>query len=291
MKKNDYRLKGHESFILREGWITKGLRAVHGNKNTFSNANNYGTDTLGVGTNMAKSIRYWMKAMKLTDDTPKGVVLTALGELIYKYDTYIEDIFTLWLLHVNLTSNFQQATSWNVFFNDFTLSSFSREEMITLMTELLSIRTGDDNLSERSIKDDCVAIVQMYAETDEKNYDPEDKKVSPFAELGLLKVEKNMYEKTRPAVTDVCPELILYIIKETLESNGSILIDDLVEKDNMPGKLLNLNRVILNDYLDQLQNKKYIIVNRTAGLDVIYPGEELDVMFMIENYYGGRMNE
>ena len=31
MDKKDYRLKGHESFTLREGWLTKGLNAVHEN--------------------------------------------------------------------------------------------------------------------------------------------------------------------------------------------------------------------------------------------------------------------
>lgn len=28
MVKRKYRLKGHESFILRDGWLTKGIQAV-----------------------------------------------------------------------------------------------------------------------------------------------------------------------------------------------------------------------------------------------------------------------
>ena len=53
MDKKDYRLKGHESFTLREGWLTKGLNAVHENPRVFSESS--GADALGVGTNMAKS--------------------------------------------------------------------------------------------------------------------------------------------------------------------------------------------------------------------------------------------
>ena len=49
------KLKGHESFIPREGWITKGILAVE--KDPFVFRKNNGTDELGVGTNMAKSIR------------------------------------------------------------------------------------------------------------------------------------------------------------------------------------------------------------------------------------------
>ena len=48
------RLKGHEKFHLREGWITKGLYGVDKNPKVFTG--NEGTDQLGVGTNMVKSI-------------------------------------------------------------------------------------------------------------------------------------------------------------------------------------------------------------------------------------------
>ena len=54
------RLKGHETFILREGWLTKGLAAAEKDGMVFSK--NSGADALGVGTNMAKAIRYWMQS-------------------------------------------------------------------------------------------------------------------------------------------------------------------------------------------------------------------------------------
>lgn len=59
MGKNKYRFKGHESFILREGWLNKGLYEVDRNPKVFSE--NYGADALGVGPNMAKAIRYWLR--------------------------------------------------------------------------------------------------------------------------------------------------------------------------------------------------------------------------------------
>lgn len=81
MIKRKYRLKGHESFILREGWLTKGIQAVEKDSGVFSK--NAGADALGVGTNMAKSIRYWMKTAGVTMDVPqKGVQLTELGKII-----------------------------------------------------------------------------------------------------------------------------------------------------------------------------------------------------------------
>lgn len=53
MAKN-YRLKGHGSFVIREGWITKALLAIqeyekqNPDKNFFSKENFNGADSLGV---------------------------------------------------------------------------------------------------------------------------------------------------------------------------------------------------------------------------------------------------
>ena len=92
-EKNKYRFKGHESFILREGWLNKGLFEIEKDAKVFSE--NYGADELGVGPNMAKSIRYWLKTMNLTEDKPKeGTKLTELGRIILTGDPYLEDIFT-----------------------------------------------------------------------------------------------------------------------------------------------------------------------------------------------------
>ena len=85
-----YKIKGHETFILREGWLTKGLQAVVDNPMVFTD--NYGADALGVGTNMAKAIRYWMKtAGILPERSGKESSLTELGQLLYEYDPYFEE--------------------------------------------------------------------------------------------------------------------------------------------------------------------------------------------------------
>lgn len=86
MAVNKIRLKGHETFILRDGWLTKGLMAVAADPKVFSK--NHGADALGVGTNMAKAIRYWLRESELTEeDTKEGVKLTDTGELIGQNDS------------------------------------------------------------------------------------------------------------------------------------------------------------------------------------------------------------
>lgn len=289
MEKHKYKLKGHESFILRDGWLTKGLRAVENDPRVFSN--NSGADALGVGTNMAKSIRYWMKTAGLIEDSAaKGVLLTNLGRIILQEDPYLEDIFTIWLIHCNIVCNYKQATLWNLFFNEMNLiSAFTRDDLYKLEKELFIQSTGEEKVSERSMRDDCTAILAMYTAKSSQDDDPEDKKVSPFSELGLIGRNGEKFVRQRPLLNKIDPLIILYLIINELNAKGSLQIDYVTDGSNMPGKILNLNRIMVSDFMDALQNKGYIIVNRTAGLDIIYPDQCKDFtqMNLLRMHYEG----
>ena len=270
MEKKKYKLKGHESFIIRDGWLTKGITAVERDPKLFTV--NSGSDALGLGTNMAKSLRYWMKTAELTVENNNGVFLTKIGQILYKNDPYFEDLFSLWIIHANIASNFALATSWNLFFNHMNLiSAFSRDEMFDMMQSLITEYTGEQKPSERSVQDDCSAILAMYSRGGEQNDDPEEKKNSPFEELRLICKTGNKYFKKRPLIDKLDPLVVLYILLERLNSEKSLQIDTITDDVNMPGRILNLNRIAVNEFLDALQISSYIIVNRTAGLDIVYP--------------------
>jgi len=280
-----YRFKGHESFILRDGWLTKGLVAVHDDPQVFSR--NKGADALGVGTNMANAIRYWLMTAGWIMQGPgrSGYVLTDIGNLVYEKDRYVEDIFTLWLFHVDMTRNFEQATTWNVFFNDFEAQTFTRKDMIRTVTEKCYELTGAEALPESSIENDCAAILQMYCGGRQDSDDPEDRKVSPFAALGLIMQDKNTYERTKPDLETIEDQLIYYLIQDKLSENGNLAIDEIVSGKNMPGKLLGLKRVAVNDILDRLSDAGMIIVNRTAGLDMVYKNSDDTAIDILSNYF------
>lgn len=158
------------------------------------------------------------------------------------------------------------------------------------MRDMLVECTGETKLSERSIRDDCAAILQMYSPGDKmRSDDPEEKKVSPFSSLGLLDVtSRGNYERLRPSVDAIDPLLIYYMIAKPLIENSSIIIESLLVDRDMPGKVLNLNRVILNDYLDALQDLGHIIINRTAGLDIIYADSRVSPEAAIREHYEAR---
>ncbi len=114
-EKRSIRFKGHETFTLREGWLNKGLTAIAENPHVFRE--NYGADALGMGPNMAKALRYWLRCAGLAEDIPKreskegGMRLSPVGRIVFEGDRYIEDIFTLWLIHCRIAANYSQATA------------------------------------------------------------------------------------------------------------------------------------------------------------------------------------
>lgn len=274
------RLKGHEKFHLREGWIAKGLYGVSANPRVFSGSD--GTDQLGVGTNMVKSIKYWMLAMGLIKEGQKnGAELTDLGKMILKYDPFLEDDLSLWLLHSYIAKNNFRSTVWYLFFNKCQAEEFTKEELYTVLRKELISYAETDSFPESSLKDDIDVLLNMYSK-DTKNDDPEDKNKCPLASLKLIKKEGDVYYRQQPDMRHFRDEIILYELGNIFEEESSIGIDYVAE---LAVNIYHLSRVAINTILDRLDNAGYITVNRTAGLDEIYPNKKISVKKIIEDYY------
>ena len=182
------RLKGHEKFHLREGWIAKGLYGVSKNAKVFTG--NEGTDQLGVGANMVKSIKYWMLAMGLIGEEQRnGAELTEFGKIILKYDAFLEDDLSLWLLHSHIAKNAFRSTVWYLFFNKCQVDEFTKEELFVVLKKELIAYAETDTFPESSLRDDIDVMLNMYSK-DIVSDDPEDKNKCPLAGLKLIKKEK-----------------------------------------------------------------------------------------------------
>lgn len=278
--KGSYRFKGHESFIIREGWLDKGMEALSANPRLFQKS--YGAEELGVGPNMAKSIRYWLKAACLTEDKKEGVFLTEIGRIIYDKDPYLEDIFSLWVIHCNLVRNIGQATAWHLFFCRFNREEFTQEQLRQEMLELAEQLPGMQAVAERSVTDDCDAILRMYTKQKEKGRTPEEKNNSPFGILGLIRKQDSGYQKQQPRLDRLPKEVIWYLL---LKFGDAVSIDTLLEDAEGPGHILNLRRNLLVELLEHLEEKEVIQMNRTAGLDMVYLLKKKRPEELLKTYY------
>ena len=157
---NSYVIGRHGSFQLRYGWLTKGVKAVQGSSKKVSeifSAEN-ATINLGVGKNMVASIQYWLKAAKIIDNNG----ITDFGSLlIERYDTYLEDDASLWLIHFVLSKNKSFATSIYWLFNHFFKSDFTAEEAGDAFVSYA--KKNNWKVAEKSLIKDLSVILRMYA--------------------------------------------------------------------------------------------------------------------------------
>lgn len=289
MEAKNYRFKGHESFVPREGWFTKALIEISGDNGESTFKDYYGADRLGVGPNMAKAIRYWLEAAELIQVKAGKASLTKIGEVILANDVYIEDPFTLWIIHMNVVMNKDKATAWYLFFSEFEMESFTIEELKNVMTHLVQVNYGGDKApSNNSVIADCDAILQMYAKERVGNVDPEEKKKSPFYPLHLIRSEGDTYRKIQPTGARLDKQVIWYGICKSMNGENSFSIDELVNKSGLVGKSLNIKRSMLIEYVDALADVGKLTLNKTAGLDMIYLNEKQDLESILEDYYKGR---
>lgn len=282
-KKINYKLKGHEKFPLREGWMNKGI-SVAKEEGTHIFLENQGPDVLGVGTNMVKSIRYWMQACGLLEKDGNKEKLSDMAEIIYENDPYFEDVFSLWLLHSNIAKNIEQATVWYMFFNRFTADSFSKSELQGKMKQELFNYVGQQ-VTESSLKDDIDVLLNMYSKGDIRNDDPEDKIVSPLSVLALLKKEGETYYKVQPDLRKVDNALVLYELSCMFKNEKSLSIERIAVGEKSLGAIYHMTMVTVNKYLDNLEVLGYIRLDRTAGLDMVYPIDVKNPLEILRDYY------
>ena len=281
MSSTKIKIRGHESFYIREGWLRKGIVSIVEQPDILSNIQ-VAIDKLGVGSAMVKSIRYWLQAIQLTEEKrgDKGKRYQELtedfGKIVFENDPYFEDLGSLYLLHYKLVTNKELATMWNLFFNEIRATEMTKYHMEEVLEQLILNINPEHNISSRSLRDDCNCIIKTYfaEKSDIKN--PEDNMICPFTDLGLLnkvniKGKEEVIFKTIPNRNKLDRLIVLYVILNNIGNDSSTTIKSLIEDENNIGRVFNLDKNSVNYYVDLLEDEGYLSVNRTAGLNTIYP--------------------
>ena len=277
------RLQGHEKFALRDGWLTKGLSIIDKRPDAFLGSE--GPDLFGIGNNMVKSLRYWMKAFKLIEENPgAGAKLSELGKIILQNDVYLEKNFTLWILHSQIAKNIAEATTWYMFFNKCNVIDMEKDEIEKILYREISQYVMGQPFSENSLKNDVDVLLNMYSKN-KVNSDPEDKSQSPFVNLGLVKNTENLYSQTSPKRRDIDEWVVLYELAEMMRDKNEISIERVLNGTCGISHIYQVKPVLANELLDRLDAAEYIRVDRTAGLDMIYRTKAFTTESVMADYY------
>ena len=155
-----------------------------------------------------------------------------------------------------------------------------------LLREVTKYASGI-SFSDKSVKNDLDVLLNMYSKSKIVT-DPEDKSVSPFAQLNLIKNVDGRYSKNHPDRKAISEWVVLYEIASMLENRDFISIEDAIDGEKGLSKIYQLTSVSANELFDRLESLDYIRINRTAGLDVIYKAKDISSREAIEEYYLNR---
>jgi|SRR5574344_68328 hypothetical protein len=289
--------KGHESFAIRKNWLAKGIKGISIHRDLFTSKEYDAMDILGIGRNMVYSLRYWLRAIKIAEekrnsDTKKTeMIFTDFGNLLVKYDSYAEEMGSLWLLQYNLASNREDATSWYFFFNEFNLSEFTKEDFVTAVKNYDEMHGGQTAMS--SFESDFECIINTYVARYRylaNEIDAEDNIECPLTDLGLVDIQpgsKRVYRKIIPPKQNIPSLIVLAVLVHDASdySGNEIPLSDIQNNSCSIGKVFNLDTITLMDILSDLENSNYLHIIRTAGLDVVRLETKMTYEACIIKYY------
>lgn len=292
------KFRAHETFFIRKGWLSKGMKYIERTDGlVFIDKEKNPMDELGIGTNMVKSLRYWLQAVGLVSEPPSGKRVqsfTPLGQLVYDNDRYMEELGTLQLLHFKLVSNKDNATSWHFFFNEFNLTEFTQEDFVVALKKYIAMSSeigGKTSGTDRTLGDDfsCLASTYFSKRDGLENNLAENNIACPFVELGLMSLldtKKGVYKKSIPSARSFNPYIILAVIADCAQGKSEIRLSELLQGKNNIGRVYNLDTITMLEVLRDVEKTGELKIIRTAGLDVVQlKNPQNDFLHYVKKFY------
>lgn len=284
MNKNSLKFKKSDSFYIRDGWLEKAINAIaeHKGENIF--AKNRGNSILGLGTNMVRGLRYWLQASNIINSRQNKTELTEFGNLLLKYDRYIETKFSLFMIHYFLATNLiENPIAYSIFNLDY--STFTRNDAIEAIT--LFLEQLEFDVKREFVEEDLVVFLKSYYD-DNKATNPEDNYICPLSSLKLISKRNNKYVKTKPHYRDLSYLIVYYSLYEIYKDCDSFNIEDSLDTINSPYSIFNLDKTMYLQYLEEMRKNGLITINKTAGLNTVYVEQKYDLNQIFEKQFGGK---
>jgi len=278
-----YTFSGHESFYCKSLWLKKGYDFVNAG-NSFNSEN--AVVHLGVGKNMVAAIRYWLRAFGLLEEGNPTEMAEYLFNSENGKDPYIEDLWTLWLLHYRLVKT-ELASIYKLFFVDFHKeknNEFTREQL-QLFLKRKNAETDYANLyNENTVKRDIGVLLQNYVmpKQDRANEDFS----ALLLNLNLIRQSdienKTLYFNIK-GKSELIPEIFLYAVIDDKKEEQIVSFDRLMYL----ALIFCLSKVELIDTILFLVEKYPQLLRYTddGGIKQLFFLKEIDKNEVLEIHY------
>ena len=291
---------GHETFPFRYTWLKKAVDAVDADEYAFQADD--AMVRLGVGKNMVASMRHWGLVTGVLDEGQarrgsrvRPLHATDLGARLFRdggWDPFLEDPGTLWLLHWQLVSRPERATTWWWVFNQYPGTVFTRADIQEAL-ETLAAQRGWTRVTHESLKRDIDVFVRTYAPRRRRNVLLEDTLDCPLVELGVMRASSRQqtFALIRSGHESLPDAVFAYALADYLQrlhrETQTITLEDLAFGEGAPGRAFCLDEQGLLARLDRLEalTDGGVVFDETAGLKQIYVHRAPEPVTLLQHHY------
>lgn len=228
------RFSGHDTFHCKEQWLLKGIQLSDKQSYKDMFKHNEAIPILGVGKNMVRSINHWLKAFGLIDRENKTSEFADLLFLVNKFDLFLENDGSLWLLQyylckTNYSSIFQVIFS--SYFSDKATLEFSEYQIISFVNRQL-FENNQKAVAEKTLNSDFKVFIRTYVLPFKNEKTVEDDFSAPLLSLNLVSdtgrknsANQTVYRINRDVQEYISPEIFGFCLLEEFSTENSVSIE------------------------------------------------------------------
>lgn len=271
-------LSGHETFPLRQLWLSKVARYVndcHRNGITPVLSGESAMVALGVGKNMCGSMRFWAEACCVLDSN--SMELTPIGKIIFGdgsslgLDPSCASITTQWFVHWQLASTPTRFTPIYYLFNMISANVVDRDTFLNGLVDYA--RSLENKTSMSSIKRSVDVCLRSYLPRLSGKGHVEDFLEPLLGELDLLSVRsRDVFSFRRTPHASLPDALFAYALLEYWDRlpyrTSSLDFSRIAYDFGSPGKVFKLDIDSINTRLTRLSDltNESLVWTEQAGL-------------------------
>lgn len=266
----NFKFSGHETFAFRYAWLPKAFRAIEKRPTIFADEDE-AMVSLGVGKNMARSIRFWVQATGIARYSAEGLQPTDFGRiLLSKLDPFLEDRRTLWLIHWKLATNIDSPLfAWDYLLNRWSNPELNRTDILEAFAH--EARRLNRTLSAVTLAQHFDTFLHTYVPTrGKKGAVVEDNLDSPLAELELIQRigerpigeggrREPVYAFRREAKPDISPDLFIFCLTDFWAarhpSEKTLTFRDVAVGRGSPGQVFKLPEWEIRERLEAIEGE------------------------------------
>ncbi|PDW03840.1 DUF4007 family protein [Candidatus Viridilinea mediisalina] len=252
---------GHETFVLRGNWLKKAYDLLLTTPDLFTRKDAF--VLLGVGKNMANSIRFWGRVCGVfaREAQSHHYCPTELGHALLAddgWDPFLVTPAARWLLHWQLCSRPETAFSWYFTFNRLRRGEFTAHQLTTqLMDHVQSLGLRPPSTATLGRDVDCLLRCYLRPQLDQKSASLEDVLQCPLHELELIQripgqASLRLTTGTRPDLPDA---LVAFAALHQARHAGraALAFNELAYGERSPGRIFRLDEEALLHMLLRLE--------------------------------------